>query len=230
MVTENWVVELRRIGKENQPLVVIDNFHPDPHALINEAATRPFAALAPNYPGVRAQAPEPYLQSIAHLQLRGILDEFKIARPWSLQECFFSMVTVPPGDLRPIQSIPHFDGAGDHKLAILHHLNAEDFGGTAFYRHKSTGIETVTSTNIEKYRQKINVEAAQYGTPTPRYFRETDNMFERISAAEHRFNRAIIYRGVNLHAIDLKPDFDFSADPRRGRLTINTFISGSGPL
>ena len=49
-------------------------------------------------------------------------------------------------------------------------------------------------------------------------------MFERTQTFAAVFNRVLIYRSINLHSADIGPAFAFDADPRRGRLTANTFF------
>lgn len=222
---EAWSVRQETIGRERQPLVVIDNFVDDPRALIEGAAARKFAPIAPYYPGVRAAAPPAYLRPVAAPISAILKSVFGYANGAALQECFYSLATTPPSKLAPAQSIPHFDGVGDDKVAILHFLCEAGHGGTAFYRHRRTGFETVTSDRFDSYKRSVETDAAEHGMPKPDYFRHSNAMFERIASVKAAFNRAIIYRGVNLHAIDIAADYAFSANPRTGRLTVNSFVT-----
>ena len=45
-----------RIGREQAPLVVIDNLVTDPDDLVNVAASKQFGEVASYYPGIRAKA------------------------------------------------------------------------------------------------------------------------------------------------------------------------------
>jgi len=79
--------------------------------------------------------------------MAGLLDVFQTvfnygASKVSLQECFYSLVTTPADKLNMVQRIPHVDGGNDKKLALLHYLCGQDFGGTAFYKQLKTGFET----------------------------------------------------------------------------------------
>jgi len=38
-----------------------------------------------------------------------------------------------------------------------------------------------------------------------------------------RFNRLVVYRGSLLHSAVVNPQLSISADPRKGRLTLNSF-------
>lgn len=65
---------------------------------------------------------------------------------------------------------------------------------------------------------------AKHGMPVATYFKETNAIFERIGSCQAAFNRAVTYRGTNLHAIDIPENFAFDPSPATGRLTINTFL------
>lgn len=220
-----WSVRNAKIGREEQPLVIIDNFIADPQSLIDDAAGKRFAPLAPYYPGVRAAAPASYLKPAAGALAEILRSVFGYERGVNLQECFYSLTVTPPEQLAPMQTIPHFDGMGDGKVAILHFLCAPAHGGTAFYRHRRTGFETITNDRFEAYKKTIEKDVAEYGSPERNYFRKSNETFERIAHVDAVFNRAILYRGVNLHAIDIPEDFTFSPNPKKGRLTVNAFVS-----
>jgi len=65
--------------------------------------------------------------------------------------------------------------------------------------------------------------------PPAAYPTESGPLFERIARQPASYNRIIAYRGISLHSIGLPDDFAFSADPRRGRLTVNTFLKPAPP-
>ena len=48
------------IGRENAPLVVIDNVVADPEELVNDAVSKKYAPPQSYYPGLRAKAPLSY--------------------------------------------------------------------------------------------------------------------------------------------------------------------------
>jgi hypothetical protein len=55
-------------------------------------------------------------------------------------------------------------------------------------------------------------------------------LFERIASFPAVFNRALIYRGISLHAGDIEAAFPFDPDPRKGRLTANTVFFFGPPM
>ena len=50
-------------------------------------------------------------------------------------------------------------------------------------------------------------------------------MFEQIGQVEGLYNRVVAYPNSLLHSGRILPGFDFSADPAKGRLTANLFIT-----
>src|SRR3546814_15527958 len=56
-------MRVEAIGSEAQPLVILDDFAPDPDALRHFAAAADFAPALNHYPGVRAALPEAYLEA-----------------------------------------------------------------------------------------------------------------------------------------------------------------------
>jgi len=219
-----WKIDRQQIGAEKEPLLIIDNFAPQADAWVKYAGILNFKKLAPYYPGVRAPISADYLR--LHVEpLQPLLAEtFGYRSGAKLVEAFYSIVTTPPDELVPLQRMPHFDGGGDEKLALLHYLSPASMGGTAFYRHKSTGYQTVPDAKYPAYKASLEADVEKHGLPAPDYFRNSNDMFERIGSCDAAFNRAVIYRGTNLHAVDLPEGFAFDPSPQTGRLTINTFL------
>ncbi len=83
---------------------------------------------------------------------------------------WFSIVTTPPQRLLPIQCFPHVDGTNPRQIGMMLYLNGTpDHGGTAFYRHRSTGLEALTDTDWPGYRAALEGEIARTGLPRPAY-------------------------------------------------------------
>jgi hypothetical protein len=59
--------------------------------------------------------------------------------------------------------------------------------------------------------------------PEARYFDASDERFECLGMIPCRFNRLVAYRGSLLHTACVTPSDGISADPKVGRLTVNTF-------
>jgi len=217
---------IQLVGREQASLIIIDDFSADPERLVHHAATRcSFNTVTANfYPGVRARPPEDYVKEVL------LKIEELVRSVYGLQElalvsgqCSFSLVTTPPEKLRPLQRVPHFDSTNLHQLALLHYLCPKEHGGTSFYRHRSTGYETITKERCDTYRAKLQAEI-NASTPPPAYIDGDTALFERIGSVEARFNRMAVYRSSNLHSGNIPRGFRFEHDARNGRLTLNTFL------
>ncbi|MFG6490071.1 DUF6445 family protein [Roseateles sp. BYS78W] len=216
-----------RIGEHT--VVFIDDFLQDPQALV-EAASRarfepcPGADEKRGYPGIRAPVPSAYSESLTALLDPLIKVNFGVpeALPVKKTPCAFSLTTVAPSELGPLQRIPHFDASTPHYMAVLLYLCDEQQGGTAFYRHRATGLQQITAANRERYGAAVYGEVDRRPAP-PRYFDDSDEHFEFLGMMPARFNRLVIYRGSLLHSAIVNPQRGLGSDPRTGRLTVNTF-------
>ena len=222
MTTETY--DIKYIGKERQPVVIIDDFFSRPDVLINEAKLSRFEPRGRFYPGIRAPGNVNYLAENMALLTNILKDVFEIEQGVRVIECNFSLVTTAPEDLQPIQCLPHYDGLDTGRFALLHYLSAKDKGGTAFYRHRQTGFETITDERFERYKTTLEAEAKVNGLPMKQYFNESSDQFEQLLKIEARPNRMIIYRSVTLHSGYIPESFDFTSDVDAGRLTLNTFL------
>src|SRR6478735_364056 len=56
---------MERVGRQQAPVIVIENFHPDPHSLVVEAQTSgKFSATSKLYPGVRSTGTLQYVKLV----------------------------------------------------------------------------------------------------------------------------------------------------------------------
>lgn len=222
-------VAMEPIGDEREPVLVIDEVLNNPQALIDYAASE--VSFAPvwgpkgGYPGVRAPAPLNYVETLVRsfspiVEKAFALDRVKLANA----ECNFSLVTLPPERLAPLQRVPHADTADPLQFAWLHYLCAPRFGGTAFYRHRATGFETLTPERISSYEAARDRELTEAG-PDAAYITGDSPHYLQTAAFEARPNRVIIYRSRTLHSGQIGNAGLLSDDPRRGRLTANVFVN-----
>ncbi len=212
-----------RLGSEGEPLIVIDGFHPDPEALVAAASAAAYGDAGKYYPGLRAKAPPLHLQPCQGVLAEVLQRGFGLTGA-RLAETSYSLVTTAPDALAPIQRLPHFDGTDRRRIALLHYLTGPEEAGTAFYRQRETGFETVTDDRLERYEDAL--QRGYPDGPPPGYFAGDDHHFQEIHRVGARFNRAVIYRGVTLHSGLIPGGFSFAATPKDGRLTINTFLEG----
>jgi hypothetical protein len=218
--------EVVRIGNDRAPVLVVDNFLSDPE-LLREYAFKlgVYTPGSANYPGLRSVVPEIYVHALRLFLLGMISPVFELENN-QLVRAFsgFSLVTTTPEELNPIQRLPHFDSPDRKQIALLHYVCPPGKGGTAFYRHRSTGFEYVDETRLASYMNSVNEEFKD-GPPPARYVNESTAQYERITGFEPAFNRVLIYRSSTLHSADIAQDFDFDPDPRTGRLTVNALFN-----
>jgi hypothetical protein len=199
-----------------------------PKALVDYAVQQtsfePFAKRDNYYPGLRARAPNGYMNRV-YLALAPLIAKvFGVtANERPSASCVFSLATLAPADLNLAQSLPHVDSTDARELAILHFLCDARWGGTAFFRHRATGFESVTDDRSAAYFPSLNADVARH-PPARGYIRSSTEIFEQTAEIDARFNRAIIYRGNVLHSGQVDAALGLSADPRAGRLTANTFV------
>ena len=218
-------IRVEYIGNERAPVVVVENVWPEPQALIEAAAGKSdYSVRSLYYPGVRSSAPPDYARAVTAQLSDVIRSTFGFSGELTITDSTFSLVATPAEKLVAFQRVPHFDSTDANRLAILHYLCGPRHGGTSFYRHRATGIESVTDENRERYIKAVNVEAKTAGVPPPRFIDDDTDMFERIARYECTFNGALIYRGRILHSVNTPRDFVPDPNPRTGRLTLNTFL------
>ncbi|WP_116812079.1 DUF6445 family protein [Steroidobacter cummioxidans] len=212
-------------GRERATLLVIDNFVAEPERLIKKASTAQFTSGGRFYPGIRAKAPPSYEHFLATRLLPLLSEHFDFAgNTLRLSMCHFSLVTTAAMDLTPMQRIPHVDSLSSEGFATVHYLFKSNLGGTAFYRHRATGFETLDEVRGPEYFDVVQAQNAGPDCPGLRYINGDTPLFERIAQAEGVFNRMLVYRRNSLHSGSIDANFVPDADPRSGRLSINSFI------
>ena len=216
-------VSVHHLGREREPVAVIDDFAPDPMALRMAAAATPFEPAGQHYPGVRAPLPSSYLTSIRPLLSELFRDLFGVRERVSVIDMGFAIVTAAPHALTVEQRLPHVDAIDEGRLALVHYLGE---GADALDRDGAgTGFETIDAVRSAAYFAALNADLAREGPPPAAYLNDGNAMFDRIGGFAGRFNRALIYRGRLLHSGDIDAQTPLSSDPARGRLTITGFFA-----
>jgi hypothetical protein len=219
-------LQVRRIGAEGAPLLVIDQLVADPDRLVRKAERGHFTPQGAMFPGIRMRAPLSYEAFLEKLlrplmgEVFGLPPQARLAFPM----CHYSLVTQPPEKLVFLQRIPHIDSATGRGLATVHYLFHEGWGGTAFYRHRSTGYEYVDEDRELAYFTRLQTESLGPDAPGPGYIGEDTPLFERIDKVDGVYNRMLVYRRNSLHSATIDNSRVPPPDPRNGRLSINTFI------
>ena len=219
-------IAVTRIGRGHEPLVVIDNFFPDPEMLCSAARTASFVPAFNAYPGLRASLPDGYWSGDRLQLMAGVIERsFGMTGPIHLIDASFSIVTTRPDKLTVAQRLPHCDAFVPNQIALVHYLSRDCLDGTAFYRHRSTGFETIVEHHRQIYLSQIDFELRHFGMPSSAFIAGDTPMFEQITSVEGQFNRALLYRGWQLHSGAIGPGASLSPDPNKGRLTVTAFLT-----
>ncbi|WP_301749994.1 DUF6445 family protein [uncultured Erythrobacter sp.] len=227
MILPDASISVERLGREGEPLVIIDNFTGQPERLRAMGLAAQYHPAGVDYPGRRALADPSYLSLRRELMMQVMGRVFGLTRGVSCEIAAFSLVTLPPEQLSPRQRIPHHDHSDAGRVAIMHYLDGPESGGTAFYRHRRTGFEAITPEREAAYAAALVEDEREYGSPPPGYPLGDSDAFEQIGAVEARPDRMALYRGRQLHSGIIPDPAALSEDPAKGRLTVNMFLFGS---
>lgn len=220
-------INVRAMGREGEPLVIIDGFSGMADELLQAGYDAPYQHAGASYPGIRSWADPSYLDRRRDLMMQIMQRVFGFTQGVRLDASTFSLVTQDEADLSPLQRIPHYDHAGGEVIAIMHYLMGPESGGTAFYRHRRTGFETITPQREDHYNAALAQDERAYGMPPARYCYGDTDWFELIDEVEAVPDRLVLYRGRQLHSGIIPDPSVLSPDPHKGRLTINMFLVGS---
>ncbi|OYY71866.1 DUF6445 family protein [Sphingomonas sp. 28-63-12] len=218
-------VTVHHIGVEDEPVAVIEDFVPDPAGVRAAAMTAAFDTAGAHYPGIRAAVPPDYLPAIRPVLGKVFREVFGVTEAVSVIDIRLSIVTAAPDSLALEQRLPHVDALEPGRLALVHFLGAGDEDGTAFYRHRTTGFETIDRSRSAVYFAALNADLHRHGPPPPRYLAGDTPIYERIGQFAGCRNRALVYRGRLLHCGQITPDRVLSTDPGQGRLTVTGFFA-----
>jgi len=221
-------VRVMRFGSDGY-CCVVDDVLRFPEEWVRYALERrgQFVADAGGYPGISLAtdpAGEHAMREFFGFHLRR---HFNVRRLVQMV-CRYSMVTLAPEELRPLQWICHQDmPAADPRLSqqacVLYLFRDEDLGGTSFYEATRSFAETA-----QLFADAGTMSAAQftgrYGIQAS-YQCDSNAYFRRMATVHARWNRAVFYSGAVLHSGQIAAPERLTADPATGRLTVNFFFS-----
>jgi len=215
-------IMVRHIGHQGEPLVIIDGFSADPDALRTAAINGAFEPAGNHYPGIRSPLPDGYLRRQFPIIARALGRDFGPFRQIRVLDASFSMVTQSPETLHVRQRIPHVDAYGRERIALIHYLSPDNHDGTAFFRHRATGFETIDQERAPTFFSALDAEL-QADVPNG-YISGDSSLFECTDMVEAQYNRALLYRSHLLHSGAIRMDGGLSPEPEHGRLTITAFL------
>lgn len=231
------------IGPEpHQSALVIDDFFIDPQYVRSLALSLDYRKGRGTYPGYEARisiAPDSILERVLPL----IDPRLRVAPPYR-DVLVFSM--MHEGSDPKLRHYPH--PHADHGItsesaciAAIVFLNPPEQcrGGTAFYRHRETGLcesrgeitEGLAAFMLKHQLASVQDALAlieQADLPEDPegewgYITESNDLWEKLALVEMRWNRLVVFDGLLFHNPYLRSgDFGRSAEQRR--LTLNTFF------
>lgn len=218
-------IKFIEVGKES--VLLVDNFVADYNYLKEFACQQGCFAKEVYYPGLRAKVPEEFIENLKSFLQQEFAQnyDFSMDCKVSFLSITYALVTSFPEQLNLAQRMPHIDSNEENQWAIVIYLFDDDLGGTSFYRHRSTGLETVSKQDEQSYKAALRADLMKKGLPKPAYICGDTAIFERIAKVEAKPNRAIIYKGRSLHSGDIASTRAVSSDPSSGRLTISAFFT-----
>lgn len=223
----NKNMSVSTLSIEGHPALCIDDFLENPAELVNFASVAKFAPYPgmlerKGYPGIRAVAPDEYSYNLTTFIEPLIKQHFSVPTALDIRKsmCAISLLTTARHLLSPLQRTPHFDSSTPFHIAALLYLCDESHGGTAFYKHKATEIVRLTPDNVDHYLDTYYRELNE-GIKTSANLKDA---FSQVGYIEAKPNRLVLYHGSLIHDAIINPDKSISANPREGRLTVNTFF------
>lgn len=228
-------VERRVLGASRLPVVIVDDFYRYPErvrALADSLSYTSLRELVQQFPGERAE-----IEADTRHLARAVWQYYgRSGDP--VPESFPFCVSRYCGGVvfEPRQRLPHVDPT----LTALIYLNRPDecAGGTALYRHRSSGLERIPlmpDNEILKLAHHMGYRAAdilELGYPAviermlfnPRFapegnrtLNEGNPTWELLTLVEMRFNRLVIYDGRIPHGMWVEPDW-YLETPRINQL------------
>ena len=211
-------------------VVILDDALAEPERWVERASLQAQAFIAsPHnaYPGIELTMPTVIVERFKQLYEASIAPY--LAGDRVLQShARLALVTKRADQLTPPQWICHRDRLfvpSDQSVAacVTYLFRDPQLGGTCFFQPKSDA-QTINQLVHDSGALLAGDFAARYGID-PGYMRQSNAWFSHLSTIPPRFNRMIFYDGGIFHSSDIPNDSLLSADPSRGRLTLNAFFT-----
>lgn len=221
-INEPVKATIKEVGKEKNKVIIVDDFYKDPdavrHLALNAPVTR-WQTVTSGFPMWRTAMDlnlEPIRQKISELSQE--------AWGYKIEEIPRFMTNLLRDDEETRTQKVGLGGAphADHCiLSAIVYLNPpeECGGGTAFYRHRETGIESLPRhpffaedvdksiapialkfgcQNLKEFAEKVVFKEEAFQVDRP--IQDSNEYWELIDWVEMRYNRLVFYEGRVLHA------------------------------
>lgn len=212
-------VHIEQVGA-GCPVLVIDDFYADPHAVRALALGGNYDSSLAYYPGLHSRIDSTLIQPLFDriAQLLRQLGHASVRAEALFSD--FSIVTTPAREMLAKQKHPHIDGL---PLAGVVYLSPELEIGTAFFEHRPLGLAMLRNPD-EIGRYDAWLQQQGQSTQPDTYAVEDGTVWVKLHAVAGRFNRMVMYPGNAFHSIDMR-DVPASQTLANARLTQRLFLS-----
>ena len=249
-------VDVQKIGDQEYPLLILDNLYRDPQYVRTVALSLPTEPPKSSHPGLSSNF-KTDISTLYQIVWKYVANEFGYSEEQTIARAVFPglsfmRINRKPEDLTIHQCRPHADPV---RVAGVVYLNLPPncVGGTAFYRHKATGVEecVLPRNKNDPFEQQFMKLAQERGvfqsyqnycqqkfrmpymefirsvlTTFPRmknYPTDSDEDWEMTRKVEMKFNRFICYPGFMIHSGYYRDEW-FGDAIEEQRLTQNVFV------
>ena len=249
-------INLQEIGDQKYPLLILDNLYRDPEYVRSVALSLPTEPPKSSHPGVSSNF-ESDISAQQKIVWQYVAKEFGYTADQSVSRAVFPGIAFmrinrKAENLTIHQCRPHADPV---RIAGVVYLNlpGQCQGGTAFYRHRATGVEecVLPRNKNDPFEQQFMKLAQERGVfqsyqnycqemfrmPYMEFIRSVLTTFPRIKnyptdsnedweltrKIEMKFNRFICYPGFMIHSGYYRDEW-FGDAIEEQRLTQNVFV------
>lgn len=216
--------------------LILDNVYRDPDYVRGLALSLNYHRAAGAYPGYFA------FVSISSDPLREIVDSVLEERlgheltftPFYQDDLAFAVITKRGDELVPGQRLPHFDDFCDYAGLVYLNPPEQSAGGTAFWRHRATGLELArnapgSASLVAKFGVSDERELAKRllseGVPAGTgYVTDSTETWELTQTIPMKYNRFVFYNANIFHS-PLYDERDFGEELNARRLTQNLYFN-----
>ena len=232
-INANPDIRVEEVG-DGDYCIIVDDFLQNPHDIAAFAVENAdlFETPERSYPGLLFDVKQEAMSEVSRFIRSRMSSHFAFLRGGLETSTFLSMVTAQPNELSNLQRLCHMDPRGrpDRRnfAALIYLFENEALGGTGFFRWRNRKlVEEATALEHESPEKALtflrdNFET--YNQPAC-YMTESNEIAELVYAVPARFNRFIFYSGDLPHSARIASPELLSDDFRRGRLTLNCFVS-----
>jgi hypothetical protein len=224
-LTDKDNVSVNYIGSSQSPVILFDLNLDLSDFLISKASTYKMDWIPASnfYPGIWSKVPVGFCSELQRF-IKPYIDKYFLNYKSEVSNIYscYAMAVKDKNELAITQKIPHFDSFSPTQIAAVLYLCDEEFGSTAFYRHKNTKIEKVTQDNKNHYMHAIKKELDGL---TDQLTEPCDLLFEKTFECKAKKGRLLLYPSAVFHNGIINKVNHTQKDPKKGRLTITSFIN-----